>query len=62
MISLNNEYEIQQIVYLKHDIEQHPRMISGIIWDGHKIMYELISGTEASQHYEYELSNVKTIY
>jgi len=62
MINLENEYEIEEIVYLKHDIEQHPRMVSGIIWDGHKIMYELISGTEASQHYEYELSNVKTIY
>lgn len=62
MLSINNEYSIENIVYLKHDIEQFPRMVTAIIWDGHKIMYEVISGTQASQHYEFELSPVKTIY
>lgn len=61
-MQINNEYNIQEIIYLKHDIEQLPRMVTAIIWDGHKIMYEVISGTQASQHYEFELSNVKTIY
>lgn len=61
-MTLNNQYQIQQILYLRHDIEQLPRMVTAIIWDGHKIMYEVISGTLASQHYEFELSNVKTIY
>jgi hypothetical protein len=59
---LNNEFNIQDIVYLRHDIEQLPRMVTAIIWDGHKIMYEVISGTQASQHFHYELSNIKTIY
>lgn len=61
-MTLNNEYKIQEILYLRHDIEQLPRMVTAIIWDGHKIMYEVISGTLVSQHYEFELSNVKTIY
>lgn len=61
-MTLNNEYKIQEILYLRHDIEQLPRMVTAIIWDGHKIMYEVISGVEVSQHYEFELSNVKTIY
>jgi hypothetical protein len=61
-MTINNEFEIQDIVYLRHDIEQLPRMVTAIIWDGHKIMYEVISGTEASQHYEFELSKIKTIY
>lgn len=61
-MTLNNEFNIRDIVYLRHDMEQLPRMVTGIIWDGHKIMYELISGTEASQHYEYEVSKIKIIY
>lgn len=61
-MTINNEYSIEDIVYLRHDIEQSPRMVTGIIWDGHKIMYEVISGTTASQHYQFELSNIKTFY
>jgi hypothetical protein len=61
-MNIPNEFEIKQIVFLIHDIEQLPRMVVAIIWDGHKVMYELISGTTASQHYEFELSNIKTIY
>lgn len=59
---LENEFEIEDVVYLRHDIEQHPRMVTAIIWDGHKIMYEVISGTQPSNHYYYELSKIKTIY
>ena len=61
-MQINNEYNIEDILYLKHDVEQLPRMVTAIIWDGHKIMYEVISGAQPSQHYEFELSNVKTIY
>jgi hypothetical protein len=61
-MTINNEFEIKEIVYLRHDMEQLPRMITGIIWDGHKIMYEMISGVEVSQHYEFEVSKIKTIY
>jgi hypothetical protein len=52
-MNIPNEYNIEDILYLKHDIEQLPRMVSAIIWDGHKVMYELISATTASQHYEF---------
>lgn len=61
-MNIPNEYDIEDILYLKHDIEQLPRMVTGIIWDGHKVMYEVISGNDVSQHYQFELSNVKTIY
>lgn len=61
-MNIPNEFNIEDILYLKHDIEQLPRMVSAVIWDGHKVMYECISGTQASQHYEFELSTVKTIY
>lgn len=61
-MNIPNQYNIEDILYLKHDMEQLPRMVTAIIWDGHKVMYEVISGTVLSQHYEFELSNVKTIY
>lgn len=61
-MNIPNQYNIEDILYLKHDIEQLPRMVSYIVWDGNKVMYEVICGTLSSRHYEYELSNVKTIY
>jgi hypothetical protein len=61
-MNIPNEHDIEDIVYLIHDIEQLPRMITGIIWDGHKVMYELICAETASQHYQYEVSKFKTIY
>ena len=61
-MEIKNEFNIKDIIFLRHDIEQLPRMVTGIIWDGHKIMYEVITGTTASQHYEFELSAIKTIY
>lgn len=61
-MQINNHYNIEDIVFLKHDIEQLPRMVTAIIWDGHKVMYEVICAEIASQHYEFEISNTKTIY
>lgn len=61
-MDIPNEFNIEDIVYLEHDIEQLPRMVTAIIWDGHKIMYEVISGVSVLRHYQYEISNIKTIY
>lgn len=52
-MTIQNEYNIEDIVYLKHDIMQLPRMVTTIVWDGHKVMYEVISGQDVSQHYEF---------
>lgn len=61
-MEINNNFNIEDVVYLKHDVEQMPRMITAIIIDKYCIMYEVISGTEVSQHYGYELSKEKTIF
>ena len=61
-MEIPNDYNIEDIIYLKHDIEQLPRMVTAIIWDGHKVMYEVICAESVSQHYQYEISNIKTIY
>jgi len=36
--------------------------VTAIIWDGHQVMYEVMCAELASQHCEYEMSNIKTIY
>jgi len=62
-ITIDVEFQIEQIVFLVHDVEQRPRMIHSInIGKNNVIMYEVISGTEVSTHYEFELSEEKTIY
>lgn len=61
-MQIDNQDNIEDIVFLRHDIEQLPRMVTAIIWDGHKVMYEVICAESASQHYEFEISKIKTIY
>lgn len=61
-MEINNNFNIEDIVYLKHDVEQYPRMITTIIIDKYCVMYEVISGTDVSKHYSYELSKEKIIF
>lgn len=61
-MDIKNSFEIGQIVYLKHDIEQLPRMITGIKINTYDITYEVISGIEVSNHYDIELSKEKIVY
>jgi hypothetical protein len=61
-MDIKNSFEIGEILYLKHDIEQLPRMVTGIKINPYDITYEVISGIEVSNHYDFELSKEKTIY
>lgn len=49
-------------VYLKHDIEQLPRMIISTIIDECGILYNLSSGGEITQNYSFEISRTKIVY
>ena len=62
IMKIQNDFSIEDIVYLKHDVEQRPRMVYAITITKSEIMYELISGIEASTHYGFELSTDKIIY
>jgi|GEM_PF-2487869 len=61
-LTIENDFSIRDTVFLKHDIDQKPRMITAIIIQEHGIMYEVISGMEVSNHYGWELQTEKTIY
>ena len=53
---LNNAFDLQQVVYLKTDGEQHPRIVTAIIKRPGMILYELSSGTVSTCHYDFEIS------
>ena len=53
---IDNRFEISQEVYLKTDIDQKKRIITGLIITKNDIRYELASGVESTWHYDYEVS------
>jgi len=57
MMVINNKFNIWQIVYLKTDCDQYPRIVVSLeLFDGGAIMYKLGCADEISRHYEFELS------
>jgi len=62
MIVVNNKYDIGDIVYLKTDEDQSPRVVTCIkVFKHGELNYELAHGTIVSLHYEFEISNEKEI-
>ena len=58
-MTIKNKFNIGDIVYLKTDIEQHPRMVIGINVRPTAIIYVVTFGTIGSDHYEMELSSTR---
>jgi len=57
MMVIDNKYDIGEILYLVTDEEQKKRLCTAIvICPDNSFLYEVISGTSASKHYEFELS------
>jgi hypothetical protein len=53
---MKSKFNLKQIVYLKHDLEQVPRMVTAITFDLSGIIIELSCGLETSRHHEAEVS------
>jgi hypothetical protein len=53
---IDNIFEIGDMVYLKTDLEQQPRIVFALEVRKGDIMYRLVCGTEVSDHYDFELS------
>jgi hypothetical protein len=63
MIVVENVYEYGDIVYLKSDIEQKPRIVVGFqTYPPGGIIYLVRSGTYESGHYDLELTKDKPIF
>jgi hypothetical protein len=60
-MDIQNNFDIGQIVYLKHDVDQKPRMVTEIRIRKHFVAYELQCATEYSVHEEFEMSLEKTL-
>ena len=54
---INTKYDLGQTVFLIHDKEQTPRMITSIGVNPGHVVYQLSSGTSESRHYEMEISS-----
>lgn len=50
------QYDIGQIVYLKTDPEQLKRIITRIMISPEGVGYQLAHGSDASEHYDIEIS------
>lgn len=61
MIKIENDFNIRDVVYLKHDIDQKKRFITAIVIQESGVLYECISGIEISNHYGWELSTEKDV-
>jgi len=62
MLIIENKYEIGQTVFLKTDKEQDARIVIGFkIFKQGEILYELVSGTIQSAHYDFEMTVEKNL-
>lgn len=62
IVTIEIEFEIGQVVYLKTDTDQTPRMVTQIAISGSGgLLYRLTCGTNESFHYEIEISAEKNL-
>lgn len=61
MMVIENKFEFGQIVYLKTDINQSPRIVTSFKVTPDGIVYCLQSGTVETWHYSLEISEEKDI-
>ncbi len=53
---IDNKFDHGDVVYLKTDKDQLPRIVFCLKVFPNEILYELAAGTTCSTHYEFELS------
>jgi len=61
-MTINNKYELSQVVFLLTDTEQLDRIVTCIQISGNnQITYLLSCGSLSSWHYDYEMISTKDI-
>lgn len=61
-MEIENNFNIGDTVFIKHDHDQKPRMIVGIWIGKYDIQYIVKSGTETSYHEDFELTTQKVLH
>lgn len=61
MMVIDNKFQLGDIVYLKTDSDQKRRMVGKISVSQMGLIYLLMCGTDATEHYEIEITNEKEI-
>lgn len=56
------QFQIGQMVFLKTDIDQHMRMVTGICIRGTGVQYALSFGSAETWHYEFEVTSEIDIF
>jgi hypothetical protein len=56
MMVIQNDHNFGDIVYLKTDSDQKPRIVFAIKVYKTDVLYELACGTTTSMHYDFEIS------
>lgn len=55
-MTIDNKFTFGEIVYLKTDVEQIPRIVTNLEINPGSIVYIVFAGTNHSRHYDFELS------
>lgn len=62
MIVIENKYNFGDILYLRTDVDQEPRIVTAIVaCPAGDILYELACGIVISKHYDFELATEKNV-
>lgn len=61
MIKVDNKFSLKQVVYLKTDEDQRPRIVTAIVIKPNDVLYELSCGPDASEHFDFEISTEKDL-
>ena len=56
-LTLTINYEVGDTVFVKTDIDQQQRIVTGISIRNNDILYQVSCGIEISEHYDFELSS-----
>lgn len=57
---LKIDFELGQLVYLKTDTDQLPRIVTAIIVKPNLLVYELSQSDKTSDHYAFEISSERS--
>jgi hypothetical protein len=61
-MNIQNLFDIGDLVYLKHDPEQHLRQVTAlVVYSETDICYRLQAGVSWSDHFDFEISTDKRI-